>query len=218
MAVPFRVDDGDFTVEAQNGEVTITNALSDKGDFSHIEVRRKMRCAVNAYRSSLRTSLQRRTVTTTDGPVFVYLVGTTPAELFGTLQEWEEIYISIPAQRTEPTTISYTQQFILETTTSGSDSNTVTHSIEEFTNKRSGLTYFDYFLKTNPLPQIHAPRLEQVGNTIFSFSGWRNFLPDEEVVAEDSSVERFSGDVWVRKTPTIRWVPLLPVTNPTPTI
>jgi hypothetical protein len=212
MSVPIIVNDGNFANELANGSIVLSTPLARYGDFNHLVARRKMRVDVGSFKMSNRLSLAQLPVSTGDGSKTLRLVDSTDPELVGNnLMEWEEIYANVPAQRTEPTTITYTQQYLWFQ--ANADQST-TISIVEFTRKRSATITYDYFLKTSQLPALYMPKLEQFGNRILQFGGWRAFLNGETVLAEDSSVERYMGDIFVRKSTYISWAAGLPYTPP----
>jgi len=215
MAVPNIINDGDFTVAAQNGSMAWDVPLAGVGDYDHIAGRIKIRVDVSSFKPSDLETLAPRSLVTGDGSKTCYLVGMSPSDIPGNnLIEFELTYANLPASRTEYTTLNYTQQWIAANTSTVP----VNYSIVEFTNKRTAVVTYDYFFKNSPLAQIHAPRLEQIGNAIFGFSGWSVFTDGQMVIAEDSSIERYLGDIFVRKTPRIAWVQALPVTPDGPTI
>lgn len=219
MSAPSIVNDGVFTVEAQNGAWKYTNPLADKGDFSHIVAKRKVRIDVSSYASH--TTLRQLSITTgnaVNAVRTVYLVGISEPDLAGNnLLEWEESYATIPATRLEPTSITYSRQVLWYTANADQ---TTTVEIKEFTDKYDAFNTYEYYLNTpsdpweRPLDTLRAPRLEQVGNHILFKGGWRPFLDGEQVLAEDSSTDRYLGDIFVRKSTRIKWVEALPFTPP----
>jgi hypothetical protein len=212
MSVPTIVNDGDFTVDQQHGGWVYSNPLSDKGDFAHLVATRTVRIDVSSFTPSSHTSLETRNFTTGDGVVTGYLVGfTDPVAAGNNVLEWEEKYATLPSTRTQPTTVTYTQQFLFYT--ANADQST-TISILEYTNKRAATETYEYYFKNSPLPVLLAPKLEQIGNRILFFGDWRPFAAGEQVLTEDSTSERYLGDIYVRKTTRIAWVPALPFTPP----
>lgn len=214
MPVPSIVNDGNFALELANGSIVLSTPLARFGDFNHLVARRKVRVDVGSFKMSNRTALSAMPVSTGDGSKTLLLVDSSDPELVGNnLMEWDEAYANVPASRDEPTTITYTQQYLWFQ--ANADQST-TISIVEFTRKRTAIVTHDYFLKSNPLPALYMPKLEQFGNRILQFGGWAPFADGASVLAEDSSVERYMGDIFVRKSTRISWVSGLPFTPPPP--
>jgi len=199
MSAPTRVDDGNFAVIAQNGSITWENPLSDVGDFDHFIARVKKRVDVSSYTSGV--SLTPGTFVSGNGSLIGYLVGLgTPGLVGNNLIEWEALYANVPANRVEPSSTVYTQQWLQQNVVSAE------LSIFEITNKRATNVLYEYYFKNTPLPVLIAPRLEQLENVIFAFGGWRIFNDGEQVLAEDSEHSRYLGDIFVRKSTYITWV------------
>jgi len=212
MSAPYRIDDGNFAVEQQNGSIKIAHPLADKGDYTHITATIKRRVDVNDFDRTERTSLETISVTTGDAasPVTCYLVGMTEPDIPGAeLLEWEETFANIPQTRKEPTSITYTQQFILRI--DNFDLST-TFEIGEFTDTWNATATYEYFLVGSPLPQLRAPSIQILAGRLVKRGGWTTFADGESVLAEDSKVERYLGDIFVRKSIRIVWVTPTPFT------
>jgi hypothetical protein len=204
MSVPNVGDDGNFAVAQQNGSHVFENPLSDVGDFDHFVARVKYRIEAPRYTSP--STLTPGTFTAGTGNLIGYLVRLSSPNLVGSnLMEWEATYANKPSQRTEPATITYTQQWLAR-----SDDNT--YSIEEHTDSRDATIVYDYYFKTQPLPALIAPKLALFANRIFQFGGWRVFNDGESVLAQDSTSERYLGDIFVRKSVYITWAQRVPFT------
>jgi len=211
MAAPSRADDGDLFVEQQNGSIKISHPLADKGDYDHIVATRKMRCDVTEFDRTARASLDTLSVPVGDAgsPVTCYLVGMSEPDIPGSeLLEWEETYASLPATRTEPTSITYTQQFIVRI--ENFDLST-TFEIGEFTDVWPAETTYEYYLLSAPLSplQLRAPSIQILAGRFVYRGGWDPLNPFEDgdsVLAEDSKIERYMGDIFVRKSTRIIWV------------
>ena len=203
MSAPTRVNDGDFTQQLQNGSYSIDQPLADKGDYNHLVIRHKVRVDVASFKTSVQLPLSVRNFTTGDGARTFYLVGASPGDIPGAeLNEWEISYATLPANRYEYSDFAYTLQYIFR---DNDPLSVKVQQIVEFNRTMSARIEYAYFLKGSPLPILLAPRIEEFMTVIYGFGGWRAFAVGEYVVAQDSKIERYIGDMFVRKTISIVW-------------
>ena len=108
MSSPKYYDDGKFNLAAQNGATSFSFPFASKGDNQTFIARKKMRVASGAIQIPALMQAEDFTL----GRAF-YADRTDASDIGQGLVEYEAIYASLPATRTEYGTITYTQQYLL---------------------------------------------------------------------------------------------------------
>lgn len=182
MSSPRYYDDGRFNVPQQNGATSFTFPFADKGDPLTFVARKRMRMASIFYTPAALMQF--------DDFAFLgraYLVNRSDAADVGNgLVEWEDVWASLPKTRTEYGTISYTQQYFLNS------------EIIEYTGTRDASFIYEYSL-TTPLPRILAPRLFQINNVIYTINYNLSIGEGQPVLAQDTEREIYMAQIFCRK-------------------
>ena len=191
MSVPKYLNDGNYNTAQQVGCDEWSTPFSAVGDQKSFELRRTYRISEPLYKRS--TDMKR--ITTRKGIAFLVEESETSNVGLGIL-EYTLTYASVPANRTEYTSIAYGRQFLV---TSGEEP-----SVVELVQTRPAAVYYEYSLKL--LKPILAPTVEIVDGVAIAIAGWGRFVAGKLYPAEDSSIGIYKSRIFFRRTIYIRWV------------
>lgn len=193
MSSPSYYDDGSFVQTLQNGPVRYAFPFVDKGDPATFT-------AVITKRQDARYVLPPQLMFSyVFNPGKAYLVGRSETRDVGNgILEWDDTYSSLPSNRSEYGSISYTQQRLTQNTL------TAERNIQEFTSTKDARYFYEYSLNT-PKPRILAPLLVLFGNVIYPFGGWGTYSDGQEILAQDTTSEIYMGKIYVRKSIFVRF-------------
>lgn len=195
-AAPGIVNDGDFNVARQNGDVDYDYPFASAlNDFSTFIARRRMRVESGYFRMPLAMS-QRNFPSKGIG----YLVDVTkPTTVEGTnLQDYDEVYASLPpTQEDYGTATASIQVPFLATVADVSEWIFVT-----INDSFDAVFVYEYSLN-QPLPQIYRGKLVQsslgVGQVISGYS-YNRPPPNGRYLAQNSTSSRWMGSIFRRET------------------
>lgn len=201
--VPFRVNDGDFTIP-----LVIKDGYSfpffDRGDPVSFEYRKTEHFD--------KGSIPRRpnvmdAIKTAFGAAYLVELGDLDDQGDGIFEQ-QSTWASIPATRTESGTICYTAQYT-QASRDGQGGNfyPVNFDIAEVTFPITADILFEYFANTKPEPFIKS-RLISIFSLVYSIGGPPP--PQGRTVAEDSDVTLYKGRIYCRRTPLVQ----VPTTKP----
>lgn len=195
MSSPAYYDDGDFSIAQETGPIRYSFPFMAKGDAQTFIASVTYRQAA-AYFS--RPLLMAR---------FGFNLGTAylvdfsePRDVGGGIVEWDGTFASIPANRNEYGSITYTQQTIGSVRLSTPPA----YEINEFTSTRDARIFYEYSLNA-PLPRKLAPLLIQFQNQIVGLGGWGYFNEGQEILAQDTQSEIYMAKIYQRKSVIVRY-------------
>lgn len=190
-AVPGVIDDGNFFFPQQNGVKAASYPFFNKGDATTFIQPVTMRMDQRYW-----TTPVPMTQRYFDGLGIGYLVDITdPQVVYGTnLIEWDEIYASVPAKRTEYGQTAFNVQAPIIGTQ---------RAVSAFIDVFPGRFVYEYSVNA-PLPILYRPQLIKVdyyqgsGPQIVQIGAWEAYIDGKNILTENSRNEIWMGKIYQR--------------------
>lgn len=190
--VPAFVEDGDFSVIAQNGALTPSFPFADKGDFTSFVMRGKFRVNLNNWQKPIPMS---QINFPTYGTAYLVSIGDPQTINESDLVDYPFVYASVPDTRTEYGSVSYTPQV----------------PAQDASNNKTLLQYNDTFdaelvyeySANSPLPQLFRGKLIKTaatfGTGFAQAGGWKvSAQNNNRQLAQNSTTRIYMGKIYER--------------------
>lgn len=209
MSVPTIINDGDWDSLATPLEgMSYDFPFSDKGDFTTFKALVPFKQNIEAYRP--RALMTARDFTL--GRAYLTKLG-SPRNTSCGIFEWEDTYSSVPVARSEYGTFNYTMQWWRAIADANVNPDKyfydVNYDIEEQTFTVPCEWRYEYFANAVPDPLI-KPRVFLLFGFLQTIGGTP--APSGLIIAEDSAVSIYEGQIYERRTAYARIRVATPVT------
>lgn len=189
MSIPSHINDGNWNL-ATISEVDLSYPFSDKGDVESWEAS----CLIMQSKLAYRTPRLADAITIPGVAGFAlrgYLVDPgVPSDMGNGLFRFNNVYASIPATRSEPTTTVITVPIGI-----------IDGTIATFTYTFSGYVLYEYAL--SPFDPLISLKVFQLGSVIYVIRGDKNqtigIPPAGPWLADDSEVGIYKGPIFFRR-------------------
>lgn len=204
MAVAAYFDDGTYSLLGTQGNDQFKLPFFDRGDAVSFEMVRTYRIAWNKY---IIPKIMERFSTQLG---FAFRVESSdPRSVGNGILEYQDTFASVPATRSEATSMNYGFQFLRSQTSFsqgfGSDAGDVVEpEVWELPLTVTATVVYEYSI--NPLPPLIAPRVAVFNGLVVKYGGWGVLPAGQPFLGADSELTLYKGHIYQRRS--------LYITNP----
>lgn len=211
MAVPSRINDGNWAIAMQAGAPEVEMPFADEGDtYTFVITVPFMQDQANyvPLRNFLNpvTGIEALVPYTSIGRT-VYLVKetqATPIDMTSGILKWNRVYATIPRTRKTKGSIVYQNQFASSQNAYSWPDEPVQVEVGEFPLIMDCTFKYEYSIGS-PLPALNAPKVTSLFGRLIKIGGWGNLVAGSQVLALDTESRIYMGSIYERKSTTITW-------------